>query len=439
MNQPNHGPTNSLRDSIASLASSKDRDFVDPWGPLCPVQLCFDIHYWSFDLEIGHIDASGYDIMTDLFEGTILADSILNAPGTVAPSGEIADDSPTYEWDDLAGANWYQLQVDGPGGRVVDVMVDATTECSGGTCSETPNGTFADGEYEWRVRARNLIGYGAWSGWNPFQISVVLPGPVSLIAPSGDFYSETPPRFTFEWNETSDADRYELEVNDDFGGTPLQRIYLDTLCDAGGLCSVFPPETFDAGSYTWRVRGRNNAGNGLWSQSLPFVVYTEPPAAPPPMSPDGDTFADDPTFLWADAAGATGFSFRVNREDNELLANETVDLSACSGGVCSAVAGLSLEPGSYKWRVRSTSPLGPGAWSDFSDFDVLPCEAPQNRVDAQVISGVESFAACNRLTVADGVRVTSGGFAEFHAGLILVLENGVRIEAGGRATIRVDP
>jgi len=92
---------------------------------------------------------------------------------------------------------------------------------------------------------------------NPAQLSVVPEGTVE-----------------FQWAPMADAFSYELEVS----GTPeMDPVLYRT---ATGATSVTPDITFSSGSYFWRVRAVDEAGNpGLWSDIMSFAA-SDDTAAP---------------------------------------------------------------------------------------------------------------------------------------------------------------
>jgi hypothetical protein len=86
------------------------------------------------------------------------------APTLRWPNGTIRTDRPTYRWEEVPGAIRYQLRVAGPGGRVINAWFDVGEEvtCSGGVCQVRPSTRLADGDYTWRLRARNQYRGGPW-------------------------------------------------------------------------------------------------------------------------------------------------------------------------------------------------------------------------------------------------------------------------------------
>jgi hypothetical protein len=81
--------------------------------------------------------------------------------------------NPTYTWNQVSGATWYYLWVDGPGGHIFDGWYTAAqANCNGSTCSiagVTPSLT--SGSHTWWVQTWSPVGYGPWSSGLNFSIS----------------------------------------------------------------------------------------------------------------------------------------------------------------------------------------------------------------------------------------------------------------------------
>ena len=433
IDNPGHGPTRDLATKIRTLAGNKNRDLVDPYQPLCPNQSCFDAHYYQPDQDIGHVDASGYEIMTDLFEEVIRADTEPEVATVVGPTGD-TDGQPTYVWNEVAGANWYQLEVDDATTTVIDELFDAGVICSDGSCSATPETGLATGPHTWRVRGRNLIAYGPWSASTAFDAYATVPGAASGEAPSGDFYDLSPIPFTFEWTAAADATGYRLIV-DDSHGRVLTEEHSAAVC-IGTSCSVTPATSFGAEDYRWQVRGTNPAGDGPWSQALDFSLYDSPPAAANLIYPYPELFDSTPTYRWDEVPGATDYTLEVRDNLGTVVFSVAVTAASCAAGQCAFEPGVELSPGDYVWGIEAENPLGLGPGS-MAEFTVLACEAPLDvQVSPQVITGLLSIKACGTITAGAGVTVSATGTLELHAGEAVILDDGLTVEGG--LSIQVD-
>ncbi len=95
-------------------------------------------------------------------------------PPPIAPTGPIADTTPTYSWGEAADATYYQVQVyDSTNSRVFAAWYLAADYCAAGTCMVTPGGALAPGDYRWYVRAWNPSG----SAWSPATYFRIVSGP----------------------------------------------------------------------------------------------------------------------------------------------------------------------------------------------------------------------------------------------------------------------
>jgi parallel beta-helix repeat protein len=91
-----------------------------------------------------------------------------SAPGIatlISPiSGTVGTSTPTYSWNQVSGATWYYLWVNGPNGNVIQQWYSSTQAgCNGTTCSVTPSTALSAGTYSWWIQSWNSAGYSPWS------------------------------------------------------------------------------------------------------------------------------------------------------------------------------------------------------------------------------------------------------------------------------------
>lgn len=129
--------------------------------------------------------------------------------------------------------------------------------------------------YDFRVRARTDLGWGAWSTWSdPF---VPTSGQVPT-APSADAVRTSEDRIGVQWfaadaPASDPATGYEVEVT----GSGLETQSGEVTC-----CTWTTEQTVDPDlSYDVRVRARNSAGWSSWSSTVTVL----PRVTPPPPSP----------------------------------------------------------------------------------------------------------------------------------------------------------
>lgn len=127
-----------------------------------------------------------------------------------------------------------------------------------------------DGTYFWRARAHGIMGWGSFSEvWN-FTIDTVPPETPSLVSPIENIFINYSSPY-LDWNEASGAYRYNIQIDDDLDMTsPILDITPDTTADNYQVASALAD-----GSYHWRVRAIDKAGNdGSWSSLNNFTIDT---------------------------------------------------------------------------------------------------------------------------------------------------------------------
>lgn len=94
------------------------------------------------------------------------------APVPISPADSITSAKPTYKWKAVSGANYYNLNVSTATGVVIDrwySRTQAACSSSTGNCTVTPNIALSANTYQWKVRAKNSLGNGAWSAVKSFN------------------------------------------------------------------------------------------------------------------------------------------------------------------------------------------------------------------------------------------------------------------------------
>ena len=378
----------SLRGRILSEASSNGRCFVDAWSKLCPAgggqQSCFNANYWqppagTID-HVGHPNTRGYDVLGGEFFRVLGSKGIPGAAQPIAPTGEACGELLTLTWEKETQANagcgnWFQIEIDGPGGSKFDGWFPQAGACSGSKCTLTIAANLRrEGNHSYRVRTRNTAGYGPWSDDLDFTSIPTAPRQIKkLRGPEGQLFVQGGV-LDFKWKPADTTIEYRLEVV-----SPIDGLVIDEVLAAADACDQtecsFTPEAgLGAGPYTWRVRAENICG-GTWSEAALFTLYdSAPPVAPKTATPSARTFDSTPTFRWEPVAGAS--SYQVEDALGNLV-TLTAD-EACRGDTCRYLSPL-LAPGSHSWRVRASNPLGDGVWSAFVPFEVAACNCVEGK------------------------------------------------------------
>jgi hypothetical protein len=299
-----------------------------------------------------------------------LQSSATSGPGAAtlrSPLGIIGSPVPTFIWNPVSGATYYQLYVnDGSGQtRVKQWYTAQAIGCASGTCATNPDIPLTTGAGAWWVQAWSPAGYGPWSAPGHFTL-LPLPNGLALISPQGLLAQTTP---TFTWSASSVATHYQLFVTDSIRGGRIDKWYtfVEAGCATGtGTCTVSPGVELSAGWGLWWVRAWNVRGYGPWSNGISIGVPWRPPSA---ISAVTET-KPYVRYKWRAANGATLYqlfvrdSHGVNRIDQWYTASE----AGCSGGAtCEVVAwAAAMAAGDATVWVRAWNPNPAAPYSPWS-------------------------------------------------------------------------
>ena len=278
------------------------------------------------------------------------------APSLSSPSNgsSASDNTPAFDWSDVPGASFYELQLDSNSGFEHPILDEATLENSDYSLPST----FSDCTYYWRVRAGNVLGN--WSGWSEiWSLTIDTQGPdAPMLSSPVNASSQNDNTPSFDWSDVSDASLFELQVdnNSNFESPLVNQANL-TMSDYTSISS------FSDGTYYWHVRGRDSLENwGDWSETWSVTIDTQGPSAPSLSSPANSSFTLDstPTFDWGNVSDAHTYELQVDNDSG--FGSLAINQKNLTGSNYTATSALSF--GTYYWRVRSKDVLGnTGAWS----------------------------------------------------------------------------
>gem|GEM_PF-2780694 len=274
-------------------------------------------------------------------------------PELLAPPDVSTDISltPTLSWNTSTGAATYHLQISKGSAFITMVFDDSTISATSKLIGPLEHNT----AYFWRVRAKNIGGWGGYSpGFNFTTLPVIPPVPV-LLAPTDTStgIAITP---TLSWNTSSGATAYQLQVSK--GSAFITMVFDDsTVASTSKQVGPLGNDTL----YYWRVRAKNTAGWSDYSTTWRFTTIIAPPPVPVLLAPtDVSTgIAITPTLSWNTSSGATAYQLQVSK--NAGFSTTVFDDST--------VASTSKQVGPlgndtlYYWRVRAKNTAG---WSSYS-------------------------------------------------------------------------
>jgi len=243
-------------------------------------------------------DCGAYGEYSDCASFTTAPD-LLDPPGLASPADSAAcqDATGTLDWDDVAGATGYRVQLG--------------TACEQGEAYETSasahdyDGLTQGMTYFWRVQSRNACGtYGAYSECSSFTVT---PGPLAspmLLSPADSAVCQDTTG-TLDWTDVTGAAGYVL--------------LLSTACGEGEEITLTASEYDYEGlsadtTYSWQVKTRNACGDDSdYSDCFTFGTGPLPLAPPTLLTPAAEATSQSVTgvLTWDAVPGAIAYRVRL--------------------------------------------------------------------------------------------------------------------------------
>jgi len=179
------------------------------------------------------------------------------APRTVStsPSTPGFSNLPVFQWQALAGATKYEIQVRN---RTTNAVVLTQTNIA--ATSFTPSSGLPTGDYRWWVRASNNSGIvGGWS----IQLDFNVGGKPILLTPIGTTSNRTP---TFSWTPVQGADHFELWVS--------KRDGTGVVINLTNITATSYTPTISLAPYQYRIWVRAVTSTGVFSAWSLYVDLT---------------------------------------------------------------------------------------------------------------------------------------------------------------------
>ena len=309
----------------------------------------------------------GYGPWSDGLSFTVEGQAAPGKPSLSSPSGTITSATPTFSWQTVTNATWYQVYIDRDGAYHYHKWIEGST-----TWTPTWDMQGYPGSYEWWGRAWGPGGYGPWSSSLTFTIAEAeaeVPGATTVRSPGETVAAEG---VSFTWDAVDGATWYHFWLNKD--GTAYDHMWLE------GETTTMIPLMY--GSYEWWVRTWGGGGYGAWSSSLTFIV-TE--IIDSQLSPLGTVNTTRPFFEWGRVDGFTKYDIWVEGDDGSILSEwvEEEGVGVFSYSVWSPA--VDLAPGAYRWRVRGGNGKGEdaGAWSAEARFVIQEGSTPPPNIEGQ--------------------------------------------------------
>ena len=288
----------------------------------------------------------------------------LSSPTLVTFSPDPTNNNkPTLDWRDVTGATKYHIQIDDNPEFTSPVVDEVDVSLSTFTSPPLPDET-----YFWRVSSMDDVGNESdFSSVDSFTVDTEPPSVPTFVPYDPDPTNDNTP--ILDWDDMKGAVKYHIQIDNDSD-------FSSTLVDDSSVpLSTYTPLPLLDGTYFWRVRSIDEAGNESdFSSTDNFTVDTEAPEVPTliPYSPD-PTNNKTPTLNWIDVVGA--FEYNILIDDDSDFTIPVVDTSVSASTFTPSL----LTDGTYYWKLKSIDEAGNE--SDFSSpdsftLDTLALEAP---------------------------------------------------------------
>ncbi len=283
----------------------------------------------------------------------------------------------TLDWNDVATATGYQIQVDN-NSDFSSVTVAPTATASTYALSGLAAGT----TFYWRVRAQNACGLGSYSASRSFTTTCTLPTVPSFVAPANGVTNLAQP-VVLDWSDIAGATLYHVQVdnNSDFSSPTT---------DNQPTASTYSVSGLTAGTvFYWRMRAQNACGWSAWSASRTFTTASSGDATPPVISNVSATEITNKSAVisWTTNEAA---STQINYGTTVSYGSSTTLISTLTTDHEQVITGLDSMK-TYHFRVRSRDAAGNEAIS--GDYVFTTANSIADGISPTVSSSYTGFSS----------------------------------------------
>ena len=342
----------------------------------------------------------------------------LAGPADGAHVGSRPDLGGTFTTGDNGDSGSLSFQVCADSGCTSVVQTGSSSSgLSSGTTGTWATASLADGVYYWRARATDVAGNpSAWSSTETFTVDTVPPSAPSASGLTDGKLLDQAPTLTSSYTDPTtggDSGSLVFEVCATSACTTLLGSTTVSGLHQNDAVSWTPPGLGD-GTYYWRVRAEDSAGNlSPWSAARSFSIDGTPPPTPVLSTAPGERVPAAPQL------GATVIEPDNPGDSSRLLVELCTD-PACTSIITTGYTGAGsvgtprgwqapvLPDGVYYWRALAEDAAGnQSPWSPIGSF-VVDTVAPA--VPALGGPAVGAIVNAARLTGVPGTSATGVAF-----------------------------
>jgi len=268
--------------------------------------------------------------------------------GLISPENGAYLDNATVslDWADVTGAENYTVLVDNDENFTSPVINKVASE------SAYVTSTLSDGEYYWKITARDLAGNENQTSARTFIVDTQPPNTPDLRTPSNGFHTNdsTP---TLDWVNATDA--IGLAKCEVWVDNSLEKLMENQITE--DILNFATTHELSDGSHSWYVVLTDHAGHESTSSTWSFVVDTASPSVPSKSGPQDGMITPVTTVTFSWSASTDNLSSIANYElwvdDDPSFGSPTL-LENLTG--TNKVTSLSDD--NYSWRVRAWDAAG---------------------------------------------------------------------------------
>lgn len=259
------------------------------------------------------------------------------------------NNSITFWWEELDGAEKYNIQIASPSFTALQQLIADTNVAGTKFIAVLQPGT-----YQWRIKG---INNGGSSDYLTRTLTIDTTSnlaflTVALTSPA-DQYTTNQSQVTMSWTAIQAATLYNLKLTNTTLGTQV----LDTTITGTSLARTLGQQ----GAYTWKVRAENNFSVTGYSQRTFTIDATapNPPAFSYPADNAGISLGD--SISWVRQSGALYDSLFIS-SDTSFSASSTFyqkirETTSNTYYFITAVNGFTSAQ-NYYWRLKSVDAAG---------------------------------------------------------------------------------
>ncbi|MDA1014044.1 MAG: putative Ig domain-containing protein [Planctomycetota bacterium] len=349
-------PTNTffdpnVSDTLTLSAYSGNGDPLPTWLSFDSGTNTFSGAPGSGDVNITNVrivaDDGNFGTSNTLFNINVSTASNPVKPSVTSPAanGTVTELTPTFEWTDDPNVAMFDLSVVELSTNNQVIRQKTLT-----TNSFTATINMAEGDYDVRVRGKNLAGvYSPWNAPHTVTLDINRPAKPVPLTPTGTINDATP---TFTWTQDVNTDNVEISIVDTSTGTEVFRQKNIT----GTSFTIPDTNVLAADGYHFNMQAFNqlNERSG-WTSSISFTVALGVPTTAPQITSTMAATTTDatPTFAWRSVVNATRYNLVVTDTATSTVIINEVGLSTTSFTPSSPIV-----DGTYSVVVTGTNEVG---------------------------------------------------------------------------------